>query len=235
MFSSPVRRSSISATHKPWLQRPDWAAREVVDHESLAVVVFMAVWCVGWWGCLALQWAVGGDQIATLVKQGWQDAAMYGVLLLGGLAGLLVLGHALLDWLQYGRASLAIETLPGYLGERFRGRVRVRLKHVLVEPVEVTLGCESVLALWRRGAFGRRVMEQDFNELWTETLLVESDDLRVTGREISIPIDFGLPDHEPACKLDEKGSGIRWLLSVRGTHAQGQAFRFTFELPVFRR
>jgi hypothetical protein len=235
MLSSPVRRSSFSATREPWLQRPEWAAREVVDHESLAVAGFMTVWCLGWWGCLALQWTVAGDKIIRLVEQGGQDAAMYSVLLFGGFAGLLVLAQAIFNWLRFGRASLVIETLPGFLGERFRGSVRVRIKHVLVEPVEVTLACESVQSLWRRAEGGRRVMEQDFNELWTEVVLVEKDDLGATGRETLIPIDFQLPDREPPCKLDENGNGIRWLVSVRGTDSQGPAFHFSFEVPVFRR
>jgi hypothetical protein len=228
-------RQSVRHPNQPWMLRQDWAQRRVVDRSSLAVVIFMAVWCSGWWGILTLLWSVNREKIIAAVQESWSEGAMLGFVVLGGVAGLLVLFGALRNWWRYGHATLAIDSLPGHLGDRFRASVVTQLASKPAEPIEVTLTCESVKWLKARGAGGRRTPEQTFDERWSESFSVEPGRLLTTRDGTVIPIDIPIPANQPECTLDKRGNGIRWMLSISGSDVARPAYYFQFEIPVYRR
>jgi hypothetical protein len=220
---------------QPWMLRKDWAARRVVDRSGLAVAVFMGVWCAGWWGAMALIWSVNREKIIAAVQQSWGETALIGVFVLGGVAGLAVLFGALRTWWIYGHATLRIDTLPGYLGDAFRGNVTVRLPAKPKGPLDVTLVCEDVLQLRRRKAGGGHTTETTYDELWSDSIAIEPDRLLMIRGITTIPVDIAIPNAQPECALDDNGNGTRWVLRVHGLIEGQPGFSFQFEVPVYRR
>jgi hypothetical protein len=147
----------------------------------------------------------------------------------------MVLLGAVRTWWTYGHATLRIDTLPGYLGDTFRGQVAVRLPAKPGGPIDVTLVCENVRQLTRRSG-GKRVTKTTYDERWSESVVVEPGRL-LTAREgaTSIPIEIAIPTSQPECELDEEGNGIRWVLRVHSLMEGRPALSFQFEVPVYRR
>lgn len=240
MAVSPLAaRSSTrapAAAQPPWLQRADWAARRIEDRATLAPALFMGIWCLGWWSVLATQWWVAGDRIAALVVRNGSDAAAYGVLLLGGVAGLVVLLHLVRAWWRYGHATLLLDTLPGVPGGRFRGTVQLRLPRRPEQPVEASLVCERVQMLSRRGAGGRSERIETTHERWSAETRLAPLMLRFgADGALHVPVDFALPLHEPESAMRPDGNGVRWVVRVQGQRTRGRRFSFAFEVPVYRR
>lgn len=229
------RRITALYPDQPWMLRKDWAAGRVVDRSGLAVAIFMGVWCAGWWGAMALIWTVNREKIIAAVQQSWGEGLLIGVFVLGGVAGLAVLFGALRTWWIYGHATLRIDTLPGYLGDAFRGSVTVRLPVKPKGPIDVTLVCEDVLQLRRRKAGGGHTIETTYDELWSESIPVEPGRLLMTRGTTTIPVDIAIPNAQPECALDDNGNGTRWVLRVHGLIEGRPGFSFQFEVPVYRR
>lgn len=224
-----------AAAHLPWLQRADWAARRIEDRATLAPALFMGIWCLGWWAVLATQWLVAGDRIAALISRNGSDAAAYGVLLLGGVAGLLVLLHLVRAWWRYGHATLLLDTLPGVPGGRFRGTVQLRLPRRPEQPVEASLVCERVQMLSRRGAAGRSERIETTQERWSAETRLAPLTLRFGADGVLlVPVDFSLPLHEPESAMRPDGNGVRWVVRVQGQRTADRRFSFAFEVPVYR-
>lgn len=223
--------------YQPWMLRADWAARRMTDRASLAVSVFMWIWCAGWWGAIAFIWSVNRDKIIAAAQQSYGEAALGLIFPICGLIGLLVAVRVTLHWWRYGYSTLAIDTLPGYLGDSFRGTVSARLAKRPHSPIEATLVCEDVRWLKRRGANGRTTSERTAETLWEKSFEIAGDRLLWTASQVSIPIDVPLPAGQPACRVDEGGDGIVWKLAVRTTDKaeDGNAYESQFEIPVFER
>ena len=228
------RRLTALYPDQPWMLRSDWAARRVVDRSGLALVGFMAVWCAGWWGALTLIWSVNREKIIAAFHQSWGEAAVVCFIVLGGVAGLLVLIGAGRSWWTYGHATLRIDTLPGFLGDAFRGSVMVRLPAKPAAPIDVTLVCENVRQLTRRTG-GKRVTETDYDERWSGSVEVEPGRLLTTRGSTAIPVDIAIPADQPECSRDQEGNGTRWVLRVHGLIEGQPAMSFQFDVPVYRR
>ena len=135
-FVEPARDAQsarMSAMHPDaaWMLRPDWAARKVVDRSSLAVAIFLWVWSAGWCGACAFIWSVNSDKIIAAARESWGEAALGMIFPIGGLIGVLCAIGATRVWWRHGTSTLRIDTLPGYLGDEFRGSVSVRLPYAI--------------------------------------------------------------------------------------------------------
>ena len=113
-----ARRKAMEARYpgQPWMLRSDWAARRVTD-SNLGVMIFLWVWVTGWWGAILFIWSMNRDKILAAAAASWWEAALGLIFPLAGLAGLLVAVHVTRTWWRYGRSTLRIDTLPGYLGD----------------------------------------------------------------------------------------------------------------------
>ena len=129
--------------NRPWMERADWASRQVF-YSDATLAIFSWVWVIGWCSGSGLIVAINYDKIRMALSQSWVD----GLLLLAfGLATLIGLQFAItstLSWWQFGRSTLRIDTLPGYIGDRFRGRVQTRLRPTSHESLKIDLVCERV-------------------------------------------------------------------------------------------
>ena len=239
-----ARERAIEARYpgQPWMQRADWAARRVTD-SSLGTMMFLWVWVVGWWGAILFIWTMNRDKILAAAAESWGQAALGLIFPLGGLLGLLIAVQVTRTWLRYGRTALRIDTLPGRLGDQFRGTLEVNFRE-RPAALEAELLCERVT--WRtRRSGGKTSRERMTETVWSETHPIEPSRIMLQGRGggATLALSVPLPADQPPCGLDADGDGIQWRLEVRevtpaGASAGGSVgpgFSASFEVPVFGR
>jgi hypothetical protein len=210
-----ARDARIAALHPgaPWMLRPDWAARLVVDRSSLAVAIFLWLWSAGWCGACAFIWSVNSDKIIAAARDNWGEAALGALFPIGGLIGVLCAVGATRTWWRYGTSELRIDTLPGFLGGSFRGSVLVHMPASFA--LEVEIACERRSWHWSRDSKGRRSKEWSTETIWSQTHPIAPDRLMRMKDVTTIPIDIPLPTDKPPFALDDEGAGIQWSLYVR--------------------
>ena len=131
-----VRDAAIMARNPnaPWMLRADWAARKVVDRSSLGVMIFLWIWASGWWGVSAFLWTVNRDKILAAIHNSWGDTVLVALLPLAGFIGVLAAVIVTRTWWRFGNSTLLIDTLPGFIGDSFRGRVKARFAQMPTQP-----------------------------------------------------------------------------------------------------
>jgi hypothetical protein len=244
-FVEPARAAAserIAELHPgaPWMLRPDWVARKVIDRSSLSVAIFLWVWSAGWCGACALIFGVNSDKIIAAARESWGEAALGLIFPIGGLIGVLCAIGATRNWWRQGTSTLRIDTLPGYLGEDFRGSVSVRLPAELA--LEAEIACEKRTYVWVRTPKGRR-KEWSTDKLWSATQKIPADRLIRFKDGVTIPINVALAADQLPFEVDDEGVGIQWTLYVRTDFEAnkappgGQVTRYEaqFLVPVFAR
>jgi hypothetical protein len=219
-----ARLARIEALHPgaPWMLNEAWAERKVVDRSGATVAIFLWIWSAGWWGACALIWSVNRNKIIEAVSSSWGDAFVCFVLVSCGLIGLWCAIAMTIKWWRNGLSTLSIDTLPGYLGNRFRGTVTARVPASM--PLEAEVVCERVTVLWVRTPKNGRRKELAAQTVWSHEWALESDRMtRTREGEVIIPIDVALPDDKPSFDLDDEGGGIQWKLHVRTDYVKAQA------------
>ena len=247
-----ARHKALEARYpnQPWMLRSDWAARRVTD-SALGVVIFMWVWVTGWWSAIVFIWSMNRDKILAAAAASWWEAALGLIFPLAGLAGLLVAVHVTRAWWRYGRSTLRIDTLPGYLGEQFRGTLQASFR-TRPARLEADIICEEVTWVTRRSG-GKTTSERISKTLWSATHALEPSRMQLAGTagaQARLPIAVPLPADQPPCGLDDGGDGIVWRLTVHevrnealrpadagsgATASDGPLFSASFEVPVFGR
>jgi hypothetical protein len=232
-----AREAAQASRHPgaPWMLRADWAARKIVDRSSLAVMIFLWIWTGGWWGISAFLWTVNNDKIIAALHESWGNVLLFALLPLSGLIGLVCAVNVTRTWWRFGNSTLNIDSLPGFLGDRFRGRVETCLARAPALPLEATMACEH--RTWRRvrDSDGRWTKELRTVTVWSATYPIEPARLMRKKDGVIIPIDIPLPAGQPACALDEEGAGYQWSLSVCATEPTSPRFSAHFEVPVYGR
>jgi hypothetical protein len=243
-----ARRRALEARYpgQPWMLRRDWAARRVTD-SAIGGVIFMWIWVAGWWGAIVFIWTMNRDKILAAAQTSWWEAAVGLVFPLAGLAGLLVAVSMTRTWLRYGRSVLRIDTLPGRLGDTFRGTLEANFT-TRPARLEAEIVCEHQSWVTRRRN-GKTSRERVSERVWSKTHALETSRMMLGGGAgaAKLAIAVPLPGDQPPCELDENDEGIVWRLTVRevsdgaGGRAGGDGrdsgplFSATFEVPVFGR
>lgn len=251
-----VRRRRLEALHpgQPWMLRRDWAARRVTD-SGLGTMIFMWVWVASWWGAIVFIWSMNRDKILAAAATSWWEAAFGIIFVLCGLAGLWMAIHVTRTHLRYGRSVLRIDTLPGRLGDTFRGTLEANFR---TQPaaLEAVIACEYVRWVTHRRN-GKTTREQVREPVWSGTHPLDTARMLLAGgtTAATLAVNVPLPADQPSCALDGNGDGIVWRLTVReptddigrrkggagtggdeaGGSDAGPLYSATFEVPVFGR
>jgi hypothetical protein len=187
------------------------------------------------------------DKILAAAQTSWWEAAVGLVFPLAGLAGLLMAVSMTRTWLRYGRSVLRIDTLPGRLGDTFRGTLEANFT-TRPARLEAEIACEHQSWVTRRRN-GKTSRERVSERVWSKTHALDTSRMMLGGGAgvAKLAIAVPLPDDQPPCELDENDEGIVWRLTVRemsdgaGGRAGGDGrdagplFSATFEVPVFGR
>lgn len=217
---------------QPWMLRKDWAARRVV-HSNLGTMLLLWVWNFGWWGGLALIGTVNREKIlAALAESSW-NYALLAIFVGAGLIGLrFALGVTWNVW-RFGKTVLTLDTLPAFMGGRFRGTVEARLAERPSAPFVVELVCERLQWVERRTG-GKTESRLETEKLARAEAKISPSQMIASRGGVRIPVEIEVPvaGHEYA--IDERGNGVRWVLNVH-TQSGDTPFSCTFEVPVYGR
>jgi hypothetical protein len=248
-----ARRWALETRYRgqPWMLRRDWAARRVVDSDSsIFAMIFMWAWSAVWWGGLLLIGIGNRDQVLAAVTAHWGAAVLALIFCLPAVVGLLLAVGFTVVW-RRGRSVLCIETLPGRLGDRFRGTLEARFSK-RPAALEAEIACERMTWVTQHED-GETSDELESEIMWSETHALDTSRLVLGegGGSAKVPLDLPLPADQPPSALDAKGEGIVWRLTVwevrdgagRDGDDAGRAggdgrdvgtlFSASFEVPVF--
>ena len=92
----------------------------------------MWFWCAVWWGIIGLLWSVNRELIIAALNGPWSEAIPAALPFVAGGIGLAVAVSLSWQRFRHGDAVLLIDTLPGYLGETFHGKVEDTVERCLV-------------------------------------------------------------------------------------------------------
>jgi hypothetical protein len=246
-------RTKARYPDQPWMLRSEWAKRKLV-HSEIGTVVFLWIFVVGWWGFLGLIGTVNFDEISEAFSQSWSDVAFAALFVAGGLIGLAIAIMMTRKWWRFGRSEFTIETLPGYLGETFRGRLSTTLPPDTKE-VAVELICESVV--WANVGIGEnRSRKRIITNLGRVRETIAYGRWQRRKEKSVVPIAIEIPGDLPECQEEnEDEEELRWRLEIYSTDKEPQELAFQeedgdevdsdrleppqphceFEIPVFRR
>ena len=225
----------IRALHpnRPWMERPDWAARKV-GHSNATLAIFSWIWVIGWCSGIGLIVTLNINKIRAALSESWVDGLLLLAFAFATLIGLTFAVSSTLAWWRFGRSTLRIDTLPGYIGDRFRGRLQTRLRPAPRESLKIDLVCERVR--WVETGSGSKKKRKLEARTLSETSTSFDARRLFTGRDgVSVPIDIAIPSGLPESFIDERGNGVRWRLSVSATSKDNAPFECSFEIPVYDR
>ncbi len=205
----------------PWLWRADWA-RAVVRSGARAELALAWLFAIGFCGLSTpLLWRAS----EVLAEKGWGVLA---VALLFPLAGIGCLGWAVLAtlrWRRFGKARVALETLPGVVGGRFLATFHAGTTIDSLRGFRVRLTC-----LKRR----KRGNETRTSVAWEHEQHVAASAVSRGPFGTAVPVRFEIPHEAPATRLEpEDGVRFDWQLEV-GAALAGTDLRTSFEVPIFR-
>ena len=218
---------------RPWLANRQWRARRVV-HSTKSAVWFMWFWCTALWAILGFFMYINGPMILAELRGPWSTAIPTAIPFLAGLIGLAVALSLTWHRLRFGDATLLIDTLPGYLGERFLGKVRARLPGRPREPIGITLVCGSVTIREYAGSGGTR-SRLVTDELWSHRHELHPTQTIFGHGIVTLPIDIELPTGLPPTGHVLDDPQIVWRLIVTPISPHDQPVASTYEVPVFDR
>jgi hypothetical protein len=203
----------------PWMARADWAAGLITSasrQQAAFAVLFATFWNLIAWPIVLLN---GGD----ILRRGG-----------GALMAFLfpVVGLALAAWAlreiraaqRYGKAVFQMAAVPGVLGGRLAGLIRLPDTARPEAGFLITLRC---VRSYRSGKHSRTEV------LWTNERRLDVESLPLVDVGHALPVLFALPYDQPASGAWDGRGSIAWHLHVKGQQP-GVDVDLMFEVPVFK-
>lgn len=213
------RYAAAAPAEEPWKQRPDWAdglikCRARVD--AWAITFMAVVWNTIAWVMAAL---IGHD----LLRQGGPALLFILFPLIGAILAVVAVRYQLVAR-RYGRATFQMAPLPGVLGGRLAGLVRLPESARPPEGFEVKVKCTRTT---------RSGKNSTTTEIWKDERRLNPDKLPLVDVGQALPVLFALPYDLPATSTWDSGGVINWWLEIRGRQP-GVDVDVKFEIPVFK-
>ena len=218
--TAAVLRTNPAPDAPPWMQRADWAERVVVDRTSFRTAAFLSAFSVVWCAACIFIFIVNHDRSAAGAGTTWGDIFFALIFPLSAVAAVAYTIAAVRAWRRYGNPALYIDTLPGFLGDRFRGSVTLRLPDAA--GLEAIIACERRTYRWVPKVKGGRKKEWTTETLWSAAHPIGSDRIRRDDASATVAIDVPLPAEQPATIADAEEVGIRWSLYLRTAHERNE-------------
>jgi hypothetical protein len=210
-----ARRLRRQFPNEPWKWRKDWAAGVIKSENPKAargLLMFAFFWLV-----VSL-----GSLMAMLSND--RDQALPAVLIVIVFIGI---GIAMLGWAirelrvakRYGAAELHLASVPGVIGGKLAGVVKLPNYAEPYESYIVDLECERAV---------RRGKSTSLVKAWGAQLRIDPKKIPARKDGVQIPVLFGIP-----FGLPPSGPPISWTLRVRGKQP-GVDVDLRFSVPVFQ-
>lgn len=209
----------------PWRWRKEWASKEIgaAMGNNVLSFFFMSV-------------AVSVPMLSFFcyyLLQVQKDAHGFpwGVLIIPAVCIplLTVPGIPFIRRLRFRNTVLILPDMPVRLGSRLEAKVRLPDALQTTGSVNVCLQCVRRTSVRRTGdSDGGGVSER---ELWKQALHVGGTK-GTTDQVFMIPLQFDMPQDQPATEFNAGGDKVVWRLRVRAK-TSGPDLDVTFDLPVF--
>jgi hypothetical protein len=231
LWDAEKRRLEARYPGEPWMLRKDWAARRIV-HSNLGVTLLLWFWNIGWWGALAFIGTVNRDKILAALDESWWGYLLAALFVLCGLAALrLAIASTWAHW-RYGRTVLRLDTLPAYIGDRFRGTVEAKLSARPTAGFKASLVCDR-LEWVRTRRDGKTTSNLNVQQLARIDREIPASLVLVSRQSARIPVEIDIPPGSKGYDINSEGNGIRWTLHVEAPDVAGSPFSSSFEVPIY--
>jgi hypothetical protein len=208
---------------KPWQTRADWVSGEIRHSDRMTGTVLV------WLGAMTLLVSLPCllASSAELLRNGGDVLAALGLLPFG--LGLLLLRSGYRNrarWRRYGRSVLQLAAVPGVIGGRIVGAVRIERRVDSPAGFIVRLCCTETSGSSSSddGPTSRVIWEVE------QTVVSE---LYSATDGMDIPVLFEIPYDCRPTNQDPEQDSITWTVSIRSVTA-GVDYQAQFDVPVFR-
>ena len=213
-----------AVTEQPWLRKKKWRTG-VIKGESMkafwVILGFAAVWN-----------AVSISMVVQAWDQVFDPSNRIALLaLVFPLVGLFLCMWVVvisLRLLKFGRSQFVMESMPGVIGGRLAGTIRVNRR---IEPghgVRLRLSCIESKTTGRG-----KSSDTHKHVLHQEERVVAREQLSGNGSRTEIPVLFGIPYGVRPSGSPDSRTHVFWHLEVTAELPRLD-YRTTFEVPVFR-
>lgn len=203
---------------EPWKERKEWA-EGLITSTSRVEAWGLTIMAVIWNGVAWTMVALAGRE---LLRQG----GLAYLFLLFPVVGLVLAGVAVRFHLvarRYGGAVFQMSPVPGVLGGRLAGLIRLPEAARPPDGFVVTVKCQRTT---RSGKHTHTAV------VWQEERRLDPDALPLVDVGQVIPVLFALPYTLPASEAWDQGGSITWKLEVKGRQP-GVDVAVSFVIPVF--
>lgn len=213
------RYAAAAPVDQPWRQRRDWAEGMIRSNARLEawILAFTAlIWNgIAWPICLTM----GG----TLLRNRGPALLFFLFPVLGLVVAAVAVRHLLVAR-RYGRAVFQMAPVPGVLGGRLAGLIRLPESARPPDGFEVTVKCQRTT---------HQGKHTSTTTLWEDRRRLDPEVLPLVDTGQALPVLFALPYTLPPSLAWEGSGTIRWWLDVKGRQP-GVDVVVKFEIPVFQ-
>lgn len=217
----------IQARHpdQPWLWRQDWAQGRIRD--STRAMVWVSWVFAGFWNLVSIP--IGFVGVRTALSEGEPKTYLALLFPLVGCALLVWAVRLTLRHVRFGTSLLELSTIPGSIGRRIAGTVRIPSAVQPEGGFDATLSC--VRRVTTRSGKNSSTTERI---LWQEEHRVRGEPIRDSaGSGLRVPVSFRIPADATASDSTNFRDQIVWRLTVSAS-VPGVDYHSSFEVPVFR-
>lgn len=209
---------------EPWRWRKDWNEGVIYTYTKAKMIFFFAFAAL----INIPAFLVIAQQLPGELREGKVESLL---IFLYPLAGFVVLGYALYyyrKWQRFGSVRFQMKSVPGVLGGKLEGAIRVPSTVLRGSNVYVRLEC---VKKYNAGS-GDHFMFTEY-VLWQAAYTISGEDMDHAGQDIIIPVNFDIPYDQPQPKKGTRNVRFFWRLRILAS-LSGVDFSEEFEVPVFR-
>ena len=133
-----------------------------------------------------------------------------------------------MQWRKFGDITFQMMSVPGVLGGRLCGTIRIPTVALLKKEMLVTLVCVQRLS---SGTGKNRTTIT--TTLWKTEKKISPKEFLQQGRSTAIPVEFYIPCNQPVSKSNNPDKSITWSIHAKAA-MPGIDFSASFEVPVFK-
>ena len=209
---------------EPWRWRKDWNAGVIYTYTKAKMIFFFVFAAL----INIPAFLVIAQQLPGELQEGKVESLL---IFLYPMVGFVVLAYALYyyrKWQRFGAVRFQMESVPGVLGGKLEGAIRVPSMVLQESSVYVSLEC---VKKYNAGSHDHIVFTEYV--LWQTAHIISGDDMDHAGQDLVIPVNFNIPYDQPQPEKGSRNVHVLWRLRAQAS-LSGVDFSAEFEVPVFR-
>lgn len=220
---SAVEERKTTSPGEPWTWKPEWASGEIKSGGKTGAMVMTV---------FALIWNLVSLPVLFAFREEFMEKGnrVFAVALLFPLIGVFLIFGLVYVWvryLKYGGCTFVMQKMPGVIGGRLMGAIRIPKGVYAQDGVEVTL--RNVRRITTGSGKHRTTRE---SVLWSDARRL-SDWRNGPSGETLLPVLFEIPYDTEPYEDENPNNKVLWTLQANAK-TPGVDFHADFTIPVFR-